>query len=78
MEKTEILILGTCSQVCSDMSKFKPLTNPAMFKVNNRNTRKKFEICSKVFLLLILNIFTPFSSVSIVDFQQVNVSWEVC
>ena len=30
-----------------------------------------------VFLLLALNIFTPFSSVSVVDFEQVSVSWEV-
>ena len=31
-----------------------------------------------MFLLLTLNIFfTPFSSVSIVDFEQVNVSWAV-
>ena len=29
-----------------------------------------------VFLLLTLNIFTPFSSVSIVDFEHVNVSRE--
>ena len=28
-----------------------------------------------MFLLLILNISQPFSSVSIVDFEQVNVSW---
>ena len=31
-----------------------------------------------VFLLLTLNIFTPFFSVSIVDFEQVNVSREHC
>ena len=30
-----------------------------------------------MFLLLTLNIFTPFCSVSIVDFEQVNVSWDV-
>ena len=29
----------------------------------------------QVFLLITLKIFTPFSSVSIVDFEQVNVSW---
>ena len=28
-----------------------------------------------MFLLLTLNIFKPFSSVSIVDFEQANVSW---
>ena len=31
-----------------------------MFKVNNKNTR---------------TYFTPFSSVSIVDFEQLNISW---
>ena len=39
--------------------------NICLFKVNNRNTRKRCEI-----------YFTPFSSVSIIDFEQVNVSWE--
>ena len=34
-----------------------------MFKVNNKNTRK--------------TSLTPFSSVSIVGFEQVNVSWDV-
>ena len=29
-----------------------------------------------VLLLLTLNIFAPFSIVSVVDFEQVNVSWE--
>ena len=38
------------------------------FKVNNRNTRKGCEIFSK------LTIKT-FSSASIVDFEQENVSW---
>ena len=28
-----------------------------------------------VFLLLTLSYFTPFSSVSIVEFEQVNLSW---
>ena len=35
-----------------------------MFKVNNENTRKRS--------------MTAFSSVFIVDFEQVNVSWDVC
>ena len=63
-----------------------------LFKVNNRNTNEGCEICSKlikhqddvndvvlVFLLLTLNIskFTTFPSVSIVDFEQVNVSWDL-
>ena len=40
-----------------------------MFRVNNRSTRKRCEICAK------LTIKTAFPSVSIVDFEQVNVSW---
>ena len=39
-----------------------------LFKVNNRNTRKRCEMCSK---LTIKTYFTPFSSVSIVAFEQV-------
>ena len=38
-----------------------------MFKVNNRNTRRRCEICSKL---------TTFSSVSFVNFEQVNTGWE--
>ena len=34
-----------------------------MFKVDNKNTR--------------MTSMTPFSNVSVVDFQQVNVSWNV-
>ena len=49
------------------------LANIYLFKVNNRNTRKRCEICSK---LTIKTYFPSFSSVSIVDFEQVNVGWE--
>ena len=62
--------------------------NIYLFKVNNWSITKTCEICSKltaktpeqrhsrrVFLLLTLIYFTPFSIVSIVDFEQVNVSW---
>ena len=38
-----------------------------MFKVNNRNTRTSCEICSKLIMK------TPYSSVSIVNFEQINV-----
>ena len=48
-----------------------------MFKVNNKNTRTTFIDVFLVFLLVTLNIFHTFSSISIVDFEQVNVSW-VC
>ena len=41
-----------------------------MFKVNNRNTGARCEICSK------LTIKTPDTiSVSIVNFEQVNAHW---
>ena len=48
-----------------------------LLKVNNRNTRTRCEICSK----LTINTperrtyFTPCSSVSIVNFEQVNAGW---
>ena len=63
--------------------------NPAniyLFNVNNRNTRKRCEICSKLTiqtperrqtLFLLLTYFTYFSSASIINFEQVNASWEV-
>ena len=38
-----------------------------LLKVNNRNTRKTCEICSK--------LFTPCSSVSIVNFEHVIAGW---
>ena len=63
--------------------------NIYLFKVNNINTRKKWERCSKLtvkiserrqwrcsdVLLLTLNIFHTFSTASAVNFEQVNVSW---
>ena len=62
-----------------------------MFKVDNRNLRKRHEICSNLAIktpepchwhrssAFIGNFehFTPFSSVSIVDFKEVNVSWVI-
>ena len=67
--------------------------NPAgnyMFKVNNRNTRARCEICSKLAIKIperrlasfwylycyLLTYFTPCSSVYIVNFEQVNAGWE--
>ena len=48
--------------------------NIYLFKVNNRNTKRRCEICSK------LTIKTPerlhFFSVSVADFGQVNVGWK--
>ena len=59
-----------------------------MLKVNNRNTRTKRGICSKLTIktperhqwhhsgVSIVNIFTPCSSVSIVNLEQVNAGWD--
>ena len=44
-----------------------------MFKVNNRNTKARCEICSK----LTLNTPECVSSVYIVNFEQINAGWEV-
>ena len=47
-------------------------------KVNSRNTSKKCKTCSNLSCVLIINFelnSTPFSSVSIVDLEQVNVCW---
>ena len=56
--------------------------NIYLFKINNRNTRKRCEICSKLTIKsperrhwLTLNIFHTFFCVSVVNFEQVNVSW---
>ena len=61
--------------------------NICLFKVNNRNTRKRFEICLKlsmitperrhwrhsgVFIVNFDHISHLFSGVSIIDFEQVN------
>ena len=58
-----------------------------MFRVNNRNTRTSCEIWSKItrhqndangviLAPLLLTYFTPCSSVSAVNFGQVNAGWE--
>ena len=48
-----------------------------MFKVNIKNIRKTSLTLEKGVLLLTLNIFHTFFSVSIVDFQQLNISWDI-
>ena len=51
--------------------------NPAqkhMLKVSNINTRKRCETCS-MFWCQLRTYFTLFSSISIVDYEQVNVCW---
>ena len=48
-----------------------------MFKVNNRNTRTRCEIWSKLTIKTSeRRYFTPCSSVFIVNFEQVNAGWE--
>ena len=48
-----------------------------MFKVNNRNTRTRCEIWSKLTIKTPeRRYFTPCSSVFIVNLEQVNASWE--
>ena len=44
-----------------------------MFQINNRNTSRRCEICSK----LTIKTSEPCSSVSIVNFEQANTGW-VC
>ena len=54
---------------------YRHTTNTYLFKVNNRNTRKRYELSSNIVLvslLLTLNTFYTSSNVSIVDFEQVN------
>ena len=47
-----------------------------MFEVNNKDTRTTLSVVL-VSLLLTLNIFHTLSSVSIVNFEQVNAGWGV-
>ena len=60
--------------------------NISILKVNNRNTSKRCEICLKwtmktperYFIINFWADFSRFSSVSIINFVQVNVCWERC
>ena len=47
------------------------------FAVNNNNTRTTSMTFSGVFIVNFKHILHLFSGVSFVDFEQVNVSWEV-
>ena len=62
-----------------DRVKIARVLNIYLFKVNNGNTNKSCEICSKLSIKTPerRTNFTPFSSVSIVDVEQVNGSWEL-
>ena len=48
-----------------------------MFKVNNNFTRMTSMTLFLCFYCYLRTYLTPFSNVSIVNFEQVNVSWEV-
>ena len=51
-------------------------TKICLFKVNNRNTTKRCDKCSKLTIKTSKRPhFTPFSGVSTVDFEQGNVYW---
>ena len=48
-----------------------------MFKISDRNTRTRCETWSKLAIKTPeRRYFTPYSSVFIVNFEQVNASWE--
>ena len=47
-----------------------------MLKFNNRNTRARCAICSKLTIKIPGTCFTPCSSVSVVNFELVNADWE--
>ena len=57
--------------------------NTYFFKVNSKNTRKRSELCSKLIkkhqneVIKFEPYFTSFSSNSIADFNQVDVSWGI-
>ena len=46
-----------------------------MFKIYNKNTRTTSLTSFWCFYCLLRAYFTPFSSVSIVDFEHANISW---
>ena len=49
--------------------------NIYLFKVNNKNTRKTPVTSFWCFYCQLWTYFTPFSGVSLADFEQVHVSW---
>ena len=77
MQKIDIFQKVWCSVINRS-----PASNN-MFKVNNRNTRTRGEICSKFTIKTLerhhwffLNVFHAFSSFYIISFEQVNAGWE--
>ena len=82
----EINISGRCTlciaKCASFVFSFLILCSSAgnfMFKVNNRNTRTRCEICSNLTIKIPerCHYFTPYSSVSIVNFEHVIADWVI-
>ena len=60
------------------------IANIHLFKVNNKNTWERCEVSSKLTIKtpeqsqwrgIVWTYFTHFSSISIVEFEQVNINW---
>ena len=72
---------GWLSTVTEDLRNVNFPANIYFFKVNNRNPRKRCEICSKLTLKHqndvsdVVLLFLLLIMLTIVDFDQVNVSW---
>ena len=72
---------GWLSTVTEDLRNVNFPANIHFFKVNNRRTRKRCEICSKLTLKHqndvsdVVQLFLLLIMLTIVDFDQVNVSW---
>ena len=65
-----------CTFIICSIRRFLAVIIPAgiyLLKVNNRNTRARCEICSKLTIFFYFSI----SSVSIVNFEQVNAGWDI-
>ena len=53
-------------------------TTETLLQVNNRNTRKRCQTCSKLTIKTPkMTSLTPVYSVSVVNFEQVNVCWDI-
>ena len=48
-----------------------------MIKVTNKNTRTTSKTSLWCFYCYLWTYFTAFSSITIVDFEEVNVSWDI-
>ena len=89
MTQKQISKFSGLAQFCLIFSNFALYENQSnrantdLFKVNNRNSRKRFEICWELTVKTPerrqwrhWHYFTLFSSVSIIEFEQLNSGWE--